>query len=119
MHLLPLFSHLGVVCCFPELHSCNEETRKVSQKRIFAAFPCVISIYYLVSVFSYAAYGTALYADEYNGNVSMNLPKNFGQSAISVAIVVHVLCAYIVYMNPFFREIEIAYNMDEANNAFP
>eukprot|EP01135_Chromosphaera_perkinsii_P002299 Nk52_evm85s221 gene=Nk52_evmTU85s221 len=111
-----IFSY-GGVCCFPELASLMKTPEKFP-KAIFSAFPLVLCIYYLVSTTSYAAYGVVLYEDEFSGNVANNIPDNFGRTIISVAIIVHVLCAYIVYMNPFFREIEISYGIDEQENAF-
>eukprot|EP01135_Chromosphaera_perkinsii_P007087 Nk52_evm26s684 gene=Nk52_evmTU26s684 len=107
----------GGVCCWPEAISTMKRPEKFNVA-LYLAYPCVILIYYIVSLSSYEAYGSMLYAEEFNGNVALNLPENFGQDAISVAIIVHVLSAFIVYMIPFFREVEIACRFDEMGDAF-
>eukprot|EP00126_Sphaerothecum_destruens_P000195 Sdes_comp10240_c0_seq1m1865 len=89
----------GGICVFPELHSVMKSPSKFPFS-IFLALPTVCFIYYFVTFTSYIAYGVVLREDRFQGNVALNIGGDISRWAISISIIIHVLSAYIVYMNP-------------------
>ena len=99
------------------------------KKSVGVAFPIIFTFYLVVSTVGYYTYG-----DIVQDNILKNLPHNFVFYVVTAAITIHVLMAYVVFMNPLFqiceyylglgaayedKEIEIETKVEnEANCAF-
>eukprot|EP01135_Chromosphaera_perkinsii_P011667 Nk52_evm5s2473 gene=Nk52_evmTU5s2473 len=68
------------------------------KKSVAVAFPIIFSFYVVVSTIGYYTYGDAV-----EDNILKNLPKNVTFYIVTSAITIHVLMAYVVFMNPLFQ----------------
>eukprot|EP01135_Chromosphaera_perkinsii_P004078 Nk52_evm9s268 gene=Nk52_evmTU9s268 len=102
---------------FAEIYRCLRQPEKYSRV-MYGAFSLMFSLYTLIMISGYFVYGDYLLAKEVKGNIVLALPSGWGQTMVSVLILIHVIAAYVVIANPLFRCIEAAMNIDRRGPAW-
>ena len=68
---------------------------------VIISLACIFCTYVFVAVVGYYTFGTTT-----AGNILDSLPNNWGNKLACAALVLHLLFAFVVVMNPVYRDIE-------------
>lgn len=98
--------------CMPTIQN-DMKNKKSFTKSVLIAFGILILIYMPVSIISFHKFG-----DGIKSNIIRNLPANGLTIAIQIMMAGHVLCAYLILMNPVNLNIENFIGVDHSFNFF-
>jgi vesicular inhibitory amino acid transporter len=98
--------------CMPTIQN-DMKNKKSFTKSVLIAFGILILIYMPVSIISLHKFG-----DGIKSNIIRNLPQTGLTTAIKVLMAGHVLCAYLILMNPVNLNIENFIGVDHSFNFF-
>ncbi|KNC80377.1 hypothetical protein SARC_07263 [Sphaeroforma arctica JP610] len=94
---------------FPESYL-QMSVRSTFSKAVVYAFSFALFIYLTISCVSYGVYG----ADILNGdNILDVLPNNWATKMMAAFLLVHLVTAFLVILNPVYRAIELAWGIDD------
>eukprot|EP01135_Chromosphaera_perkinsii_P008796 Nk52_evm1s1475 gene=Nk52_evmTU1s1475 len=101
----------GGAAVFPELMR-NMKKQSRFPTAMYIAFPMMFCIYAGISVPSYFTYGDQLLTTECDGNITNLMPKNWLSKFVFAMVLIHVLSAFVVLMNPVSRALEVKFHID-------
>lgn len=98
--------------CMPTIQN-DMKHKKSFTKSVLIAFAILILIYMPVSVISFNKFG-----DDIKSNIIRNLPVSALTTSIRILMAGHVLCAYLILINPVNLNIENYFGLDHSFNFF-
>ena len=98
--------------CMPTIQN-DMRNKKSFSKSVLIAFALLILIYMPVSVISFHKFG-----DNTKSNIIRNLPASGLTTTIQILMAGHVVCAYLIIINPVNLNIENYFAFDHSFNFF-
>lgn len=71
----------------------------------------VLSMYLPVTISGYMAYGSGV-----NGNVLLSLPNGALRVTAEILILLHVMCAFVINLNPFSLDMEELFHIPHSEH---